>query len=273
MGRLSVIILTLFGMVLSFNSFAKNYNLNSDKTFPFLGPEELKLERPLFKESQITLQPKALAGDVEAEYETALRYYYGYVRRLDVPFYQSYEKAAYWFKKAVSQRHPESAYFLGIMYMSGTGVSKDNYKAIQYLAFAKEKGIKQATYALAELSFNLYKSSDKLDFYKPDYLVDAKRLYKELADKKEPRAVYNLALLRYATENHTRYLKEEIGDLLLKAVKGFSEQKNEKLSIKTINLIRKWDLPTIKQAQDVFNHKFIADKTNLPRLGDKYREE
>jgi TPR repeat protein len=272
MHKLVKIVSVLLVFLSTFSAYAAQEALNP-KQLELLPGEKLELSRPLFDQNQITLQPMALSGNTDAEFETALRYYFGYVKRLDVPFYKSYSNAAVWFAKAAQKGHALSSYFLGNMYYHGQGVPQDAHRAMQYLGFARKEGINQATYTLAELSYTLYTQSDNLDFYKPDYLADAKSLYKTLADKGEPQAAYNLALIRMATEDNTRYLKQEASELLLSAVEGFSTKNDRETSLKALELMRKWDLKAEDQARSVFNQTFLANngQGRLPRIGDDYR--
>ena len=64
---------------------------------------------------------------------------------------QDFDKALYWYKRAIENGHSESIFNLGTLYENGQGVEKDIAMAIKYYKNAKAKGVTQATEALIEI--------------------------------------------------------------------------------------------------------------------------
>ncbi|MCP4356086.1 MAG: sel1 repeat family protein [Proteobacteria bacterium] len=235
--------------------FASAELKTSDRLF---APQKVEFERPLFYLEQIALQQKTMAGDQQAEFETALRYYYGFSRRLDVPFKQNYENALKWFEKAYRQEHVDSTYFLGIMYLKAQGTEQNYNRAIGYFKLAGNKGLVQATHMLALLSYELYEKTELSDFYHSDYLTDAKALFKTLANKQDPRAAFNLAIIKLATEVETRFLLAEINDLLLIAIKGFAKSLDKQSSMQVMELVTQKDLKDKEKMRKIYNNTFVG---------------
>lgn len=73
------------------------------------------------------LLPLAQAGDAAAQYGLGLLYAFG---GDDLP--QDYGAARQWFEKAAAQQHGGAQYHLGLLYLDGQGVMRDDHKAWQW---------------------------------------------------------------------------------------------------------------------------------------------
>ena len=83
----------------------------------------------------------------------ATKYYYGgevYERQAEWP--QDYSKAFQLWKQSAYRGAASSQFMLGVMYMDGTGVARDDSEAYAWLMIALEGGYKMATDVLNELS-------------------------------------------------------------------------------------------------------------------------
>lgn len=81
-------------------------------------------------EARMELEPLALEGDAEAQFNLGTLYTLG----LGVPISQ--EKAVEWFSKAANGYHYEAANTLAKMYLSGVGVKQDQEKAMYWMGWA-----------------------------------------------------------------------------------------------------------------------------------------
>lgn len=95
--------------------------------------EKAFLER--FKE----LTTKANEGDASAMYELGEIHRIGLFKKLD------YKKAKSWFEKADAANYADAKVGLGILYLLGQGVNKDENKALKLLTEAHEKGSKRSS--------------------------------------------------------------------------------------------------------------------------------
>ena len=73
----------------------------------------------LYADDISELKQKAENGEVSAQFELGVKYYFG----TDIE--QNYEKAFYWTKKAAEQGEPAAEYNLGYLYQMGNGVEVD----------------------------------------------------------------------------------------------------------------------------------------------------
>lgn len=64
---------------------------------------------------------------------------------------QDYEKAVYWYSKAIKKGEPIGFLFLGQLYQDGYGVKKDGRKAAILYRKALKMGVLAATYYIANL--------------------------------------------------------------------------------------------------------------------------
>ena len=84
--------------------------------------------------------PLAEAGDVAAQYNLGLMYYYGQ----GVP--QDYAEAVKWYRLAAEQGDEVAQYNLGVMLKNGRGVPQDYEEAIKWYRLAAEQGYASAQY-------------------------------------------------------------------------------------------------------------------------------
>lgn len=85
---------------------------------------------------------KSEAGDAKSQFILGAKYKYG----RDVE--QNYEKAAFWFNKAVKQGYTPAQNSLGIMYNNGEGVERNSHKAAELYHKAAENGNDAAQFNL-----------------------------------------------------------------------------------------------------------------------------
>lgn len=76
----------------------------------------------------------ALAGDADAQNDLGELYYDGEELERDIDF------AVFWFKEAVKQKHPDAMYNLGVCYVNGEGVEKNNSIGLGYIRQAAFRG-------------------------------------------------------------------------------------------------------------------------------------
>ena len=74
---------------------------------------------------------KALVGDADAQNEIGEIYYVGEEVERDLDF------AVFWFKEAVKKKHPDAMYNLGVCYVNGEGVEKNNVVGLGYIRQAE----------------------------------------------------------------------------------------------------------------------------------------
>jgi hypothetical protein len=90
-----------------------------------------KMPLPSFRVSRINkpdeMKWRAQQGDPDAQYSTALKYYYG--RDID----QNFQTAAYWFREAAVQGHARAQAYLGAMHLFGKTIKQDKEQAIQWI--------------------------------------------------------------------------------------------------------------------------------------------
>lgn len=94
------------------------------------------LARGSGKSDNLTDLPvRANNGDVDAQYNLGVGYYYG-----GKGVSKDYSAAVTWFRKAADTGHPQSQCFLGLCYFKGNGVLKDNNEAFKWYRNAAEQG-------------------------------------------------------------------------------------------------------------------------------------
>ena len=59
--------------------------------------------------------------------------------------------AAAWLRRAADQGHAQAQYTLGLMYLKGSGVAKDEQEAVVWIRRAADQGLVQAKAALQKL--------------------------------------------------------------------------------------------------------------------------
>lgn len=91
------------------------------------------------------LARKAIAGDANAEYEIGTVF----ARGTDVP--QSYEHAAYWYRRAADQGKSDAAYAFGALWEQGLGVPRDAREAMNWFRRASVTGTPRGAYEVGRL--------------------------------------------------------------------------------------------------------------------------
>ena len=90
-----------------------------------------KIPLPSFRISRINnpdeMKWRAQQGDPDAQYSTALKYYYG--RDIN----QNFQTAAYWFREAAAQGHARAQAYIGAMYLFGKTIKQDKEQAIDWI--------------------------------------------------------------------------------------------------------------------------------------------
>lgn len=76
----------------------------------------------------------ALVGDSDAQNDLGELYYDGEELERDIDF------AVFWFKEAVKKKHPDAMYNLGVCYVNGEGVEKNNSIGLGYIRQAAFRG-------------------------------------------------------------------------------------------------------------------------------------
>ena len=71
-----------------------------------------------------------------------------------------------WLEKAAAQGHPSAEYFLGYLYWSGTGVTFDPQKALQYTLQAAEQGRADAEYQAGTILASQRGAQNAIEAYK-----------------------------------------------------------------------------------------------------------
>jgi TPR repeat protein len=89
----------------------------------------------------------AINGNVEAQFEVGVKYFYGIGVAKD--FTQSFT----WNMKAAEQGNYLAQNMLGSMFYSGKGVDKDNIQAVQWFTKAAEHGHPYAPFNLAKMYY------------------------------------------------------------------------------------------------------------------------
>lgn len=186
--------------------------------------------------------------DSKAYLEGGLRYYYGYAKRLDIPFHKDYTAAAKWFYKAGMKDNAIASYYLGRMYINAQGVKQDYKSAIWWLEKARSLGQIQADLELANLYYNLYKTLSPTDSYRRPYLEAVNKYLDELMAKDYAYAYYNKGLVMLETQELTRFNTQEIEQTLLKSLNLFIEVNDKENSYKVLSLISHYKLPIYRVA-------------------------
>lgn len=94
-------------------------------------------------------QQRAEAGDVNAQYSLAERYFDG----LGVE--QDFGQAFYWFQQAARQGHAKAQFNVGMMHLLGRGVPKDVIEGYQWIYLAAQRDNDAAQDLLNSLSRKL----------------------------------------------------------------------------------------------------------------------
>ena len=96
------------------------------------------LEEQEFRAYLDELMMLAQSGDDEAQNTLGELYYYGEDIETD------YEQAVYWFKEAAKQQNPAALYNLGLCFLDGLGIEKDETKGIGFIKQSSKLGYKDA---------------------------------------------------------------------------------------------------------------------------------
>ena len=91
------------------------------------------------------LQPLAVRGDSNAQYQLGAIFYQG------KGVQQDYTQAFLWYRRAAQQGHADAQYSLGNMYLMGEGIKQDDYQARQWYEKAAEQGHEGAQHNLESL--------------------------------------------------------------------------------------------------------------------------
>lgn len=228
----------------------------------FLGEEQIDVERPLFNIDYSGMYKKvADTSSPDAYFEMGLRYYYGYVKRLDVPYHKDYVAAAKWFYEAGMKGHTQAAYYLGNMYSEGKGVAQNFKAADWWYNKAIDSQFSTATYALGNMYTKLYFDDKQPESVKKLYLTNAKSNYTKLLAENNPYAYFNLALLKLKTEEMTRFLKADVNNLLQSAFSEFVARQKRYESYEILKIMKYLKLDSYQYSQDLFNSNFKRDFT------------
>ncbi|MDE6293205.1 MAG: hypothetical protein K2L88_01110 [Clostridiales bacterium] len=84
------------------------------------------------------LTAAAMEGDQESQYALGVMYYSG--EDIDI----DYEQAAFWFKEAAKQKHADAMYYLGLCYVNGYGVEKNETTGQGFIRQAAKLGSRPA---------------------------------------------------------------------------------------------------------------------------------
>jgi uncharacterized protein len=126
------------------------------------------------------LERAAIQGDLPAMLALGKTYLLGHSSRPP-----DYPKAIHWFTRAYTQKSPQAAYYLGLMYKSGYGIAVNSGVAARYFEFAAAKNIADAMYELG----NAHTNGDGVDEDRPQ----AMRWYMRAAALEHPLAIQELA--------------------------------------------------------------------------------
>lgn len=99
------------------------------------------------------LMYNAQIGDAESQNVLGEMYYYGDELEKDL------EQAVYWFKEAAKQKYPDAFYNLGICFLTGEGVERDEIKAKGFIKQAAKLGNENAQ-ELIKSDYVLYDDSE-----------------------------------------------------------------------------------------------------------------
>ena len=105
------------------------------------------LSLPAAEISSDVLATKARGGDIPAQYELALEYFFGRSRSVNLVL------AVYWFRRAADAGHPEAQYNLARCYERGWGARRSLGMAVKYYDFAQKKQLLPALLRYAELLY------------------------------------------------------------------------------------------------------------------------
>lgn len=126
------------------------------------------------------LNAKGKAGDADAIFELAMKYYNGDV----VP--EDKVKAVKLFQKAAEQRHSEAQCMLGICYYKSRGVPENKSEAVKWLLKAAKQGNARAQFLVGwfnDIGYGVFEDKD-----------EAIKWYRKSADQGFPNAQYILGL-------------------------------------------------------------------------------
>ena len=107
-----------------------------------LGVYQVGVAQGMSQQEIEVLASKAMAGDVDAQFNLGVMYVNGYGVR------QDYVKVREWYEKAAAQGNARAQFNLGNLYVNGEGVRQDYVKAREWYE-------KSAAQGSAEAQFNL----------------------------------------------------------------------------------------------------------------------
>lgn len=225
--------------------------------FKFLETPEVEITRPYLNLEYTSLHALTLdKKDADAYFEGGLRYYYGYLKRLDVPYPKDYAAAAMWFHEAGMQNHPLGAYYSANMYIKAQGVKHDPKSAIWWLEKAEGLGVTQATQKLYGVYYSLSQNKQTISSYKGLYLKKAISYLDGLIARNYPYAYYDKAVLLLETNDVTRFIIADAEKLLIPALNLFIARDDQKNSYNVLKLMKYYKMPSYKNGLKDFNTAF-----------------
>ena len=99
-----------------------------------LGVYQVGVAQGMSQQEIEVLASKAMAGDVDAQFNLGVMYANGEGVR------QDYVKAREWYEKAAAQGNADAQFNLGLMYANGYGVRQDYVKAREWFGKACDNG-------------------------------------------------------------------------------------------------------------------------------------
>ena len=132
--------------------------------------------------SVLDLQPLAVRGNANAQYQLGALFYQGKGVQRD------FVQAFLWYRRAAQQGHADAQYSLGNMYLMGEGIKQDDYQARQWYEKASEQGHGSAQHNLESLQrIAIAEPEPKTDYDQQNNLLleqDEESLEEKPEDKK-----------------------------------------------------------------------------------------
>lgn len=110
-----------------------------------LGVYQVGVAQGMSQQEIEVLASKAMAGDVEAQFNLGRMYDNGRGVRQDAA------QAVAWYEKAAAQGHADAQAYLGVIYLSGRGVRQDYAKAYEWLVQAATRRNADAQVSLGHM--------------------------------------------------------------------------------------------------------------------------
>lgn len=144
-------------------------------------PTDARFQQTPTVDSLETVQAKAEAGDVDAQFELGAMYHEGQSIEQDLT------KARAWFTKAAAQNDARAQFNLGVMYYAGEGVPQSDAEAKIWFTKAAAQGNPRAQFNLGVMQYR--GESMKQDF------AGAMDSFKKAANYGSPEAAFNLGVM------------------------------------------------------------------------------